>query len=71
MGFTETEFQEIQRLYKVCCEVIDSHDASSVKNESVPSPKQLGIDIGSVRALVKTVKDRRKKAAASNTAASF
>jgi energy-coupling factor transporter ATP-binding protein EcfA2 len=62
VGFTEGEFKEVERLYKACCELIDSHDPSSEKNEPVPSAKQLGVDIGSVRTLVKTVKDRRKKA---------
>lgn len=70
VGFTESEFKEIERLYKACCEVIDSHDASSVKNESVPTAKQLGVDIGGVRAVVKAVKDRRKNAAAKNVGAS-
>lgn len=49
VGFTGFEFREIERLHKACCEVIDSHDASSVKNESVPTAKQLGQDIEDVR----------------------
>lgn len=49
VGFTGSEFREIERLHKACCGVIDSHDASSVKNESVPTAKQLGQDIEDVR----------------------
>lgn len=45
VGFPKSEFREIERLHKACCEVIDSHDASSVKNESVPTARQLGQDI--------------------------
>ena len=54
------QLKEIERLYKACCEAIDSHDASSVKNESVPTAKQLGQDIRDVRALAKAVNDRGK-----------
>ena len=61
VGFTESEFKEIERIHKACCEVIDSHDPSSVKNDPVPDAKQLGIDIADVRGVVKMVKDRRKK----------
>ena len=63
VGFTKSEFREIERLYKACCEVIDSHDPSSIKNSPVPSAEQLGIDITAVRDLVRAVKDRRAKAA--------
>jgi energy-coupling factor transporter ATP-binding protein EcfA2 len=63
VGFTEPEFKEIERLHKACCEVTDSHDPSSVKNDSVPNAKQLGIDIADVKQVVKAIKDRRKKAA--------
>lgn len=61
VGFTQSEFREIKRLYKVCCEAIDSHDSSSIKNSPVPSAEQLDIDIKAVRGLVKEVKDRRAK----------
>ncbi len=70
VGFTQSELQEIERLYKACCEVIDSHDASSIKNPSVPTAKQLGKDIQDVRALVKAIKDRRKHPAVNNAGTS-
>ena len=70
VGFTESEFKEIERIYKACCGVIDSHDHSSVKNDPVPNAKQLGIDIADVRGVVKVVKDRRKKAAEKKTGTS-
>ena len=61
VGFTESEFKEIERVHKACCEIIDSHDPSSVKNDPVPDAKRLGIEIADVRGVVKMVKDRRKK----------
>ena len=67
VGFTESEFREIDRLHRACCEVIDAHDVSSVKNEPVPTAKQLGKDIADVRALVKAVKDRKNNPAVNNT----
>ncbi|MDF0643471.1 MAG: AAA family ATPase [Nitrospira sp.] len=70
VGFTEFEFKEIERLHKVCCEVIDSHDASSVKNQPVPTAEQLGQDIRDVRSLAKAVKGRGKKAPVSSAGAS-
>ncbi|BFU90994.1 MAG: hypothetical protein NTAFB01_21810 [Nitrospira sp.] len=70
VGFMESEFKEIERVYKVCCEVIDSHDASSIMNPSVPTAKQLGKDIQDVRVLVKAIKDRRKHPAVGNAGAS-
>ncbi len=63
VGFTDSEFKEIERIYKACSEVTDSHDPSSVKNDPVPNAMQLGVDIADVRGVVKVVKDRRKKAA--------
>ena len=59
IGFTESEFKEIDRLHGACCRVTDAHDASSVKNEPVSTAKQLGKDIADVRALAKAVKGRK------------
>ncbi len=69
VGFTESEFREIDRLHRACCEVIDAHDVSSVKNEPVPTAKQLGKAIADVRALVTAIKDRKINPAVTNTGA--
>ena len=60
VGFTEDEFQQIERLHKACCNVTEAHDPSSVKNAPVPAPVQLGEDIAALRAVVDKIKARRK-----------
>ncbi|MBF0523150.1 MAG: AAA family ATPase [Candidatus Omnitrophica bacterium] len=60
IGFAEAEYKEIERLYKICCGVIDSHDPSSFKNASVPSPQQLGKNIADLKILINKIKARRK-----------
>jgi len=61
VGFTEDEFKEIERLHKACCDAVDAHDPSSVKNVAVPDAKQLGKDIADLRAIVEIIKTRRKQ----------
>ena len=63
VGFTQAEYDEIARLHKKCCEVVDAHDPSSAKNAPVPSATQLGKDIAGLRLVVKVIKERRKKGA--------
>ena len=60
VGFTEAEYTKIDQLHKACCDVVDAHDPSSAKNSSVPSAKQLGKDIAALKAVVETIKKRRK-----------
>jgi recombinational DNA repair ATPase RecF len=60
VGFTEAEYKKVARLNKACCDVIDAHDPSSAKDTSVPSAKQLGRDIAALKAVVETIKIRRK-----------
>ena len=69
VGFTESEFKEIERVYGVCSGVIDSHDPSSIKNNPVPTAKQLEVDIADVRGIVKAVKERKKKETAQKLSA--
>ena len=61
VGFTEDEFQEIERLHKACCNVTEAHDPSSVKDAPVPDPIQLGKDIAALRAVVDKIKARRRQ----------
>jgi len=64
VGFTQDEYDEIARLYKTCCDVVDAHDPSSAKNKPVPTASQLGKDIADLRSIVETIKARRKQGAA-------
>lgn len=60
VGFTEDEFKEVERLHKACCDVLDAHDLSSVKNAAVPDATQLGKDIADLRTVMEKIKTRRK-----------
>ncbi len=60
VGFTDAECKEINRLYKACSDVVDSHNPSSAKDSSVPSAEQLGKDIAALKAVAETIKTRRK-----------
>ena len=60
VGFTQAEYDEIARLHKTCCDVVDAHDPSSAKNAPVPNAKQLGKDIADLRLVVEAIKVRRK-----------
>lgn len=61
VGFTEAEYKEIARLHKACCDVLNAHDHSSAQNSPVPSPVQLSQDITDLKAVVETIKKRRKQ----------
>ena len=63
VGFTQVEYDEIDRLHKACCDVVDAHDPSSAKNAPVPNAKQLGKDISDLRLVTEAIRTRRKKAA--------
>lgn len=63
VGFTQVEYDEIARLHKACCAVVDAHDPSSAKNAPVPNAKQLGKDISDLRLVTEAIRMRRKKAA--------
>lgn len=57
---TDTDYNTIARLHKTCCEVGDSHDPASAKNSPVPNGTQLGQDIADLKAVVDSIKSRRK-----------
>jgi len=70
VGFTEAEYQEIDRLHKACSEVVGAHDPVSAKDAPVPDAKQLGKDIADLNAIVNSIKDRRKKGVPATSVAS-
>ena len=55
----------IERLYQMCCDVVDAHDPASGKNAPVPTATQLGLDIAALVALIGVIEARRKAQAAS------
>lgn len=65
VGFEKAECDEIERLYQVCCDVVDAHDPASGKNAPVPTATKLGQDIAALVALTGVIETRRKAQAAS------
>ncbi|WP_079433976.1 AAA family ATPase [Zoogloea sp. LCSB751] len=63
VGFEQAECDEIERLYQVCCDVVDAHDPVSGKNSPVPTATQLGLDIEALVALTGAIETRKKQAA--------
>ena len=61
VGFEQSEYEEIDKLHKRCCDVITAHDPSSAKDASVPTATDLGNDIEALKKLVQAIKDRRKQ----------
>ena len=60
VGFDDTECDEINRLYQRCNDLVDAHDPSSAKNAPVPNVIELGKDIDDLKAVIKTIQDRKK-----------
>jgi len=60
VGFDDAECDEINRLYQRCNDLVDAHDPSSAKNAPVPNVTELGKDIDDLKAVVKTIQERRK-----------
>jgi len=69
VGFNATECAEIERLHKVCCDVIDGHDSSSGKNAPVPSAGDLGKLVSELAAMGETIRNRQNKKPAAAPAA--
>lgn len=61
VGFEKAECDEIERLYQVCCNVVDAHDPVSGKNSPVPTATQLGLDIDALVAVTGAIETRKKK----------
>lgn len=60
VGFEKEECDEIERLYQVCCDVVDAHDPASGKNAPVPTAARLGIDISGLVAVIVKIENRKK-----------
>ena len=61
VGFADSEFDGIARLYKTCCDITRAHDAPSAKNASIPTPDEFGDDIKEFERLMNLVKARMDK----------
>jgi len=59
VGFSQTEHDIINGLYKRCCDVVESHDPSSDRGISIPSAADLGTDIQQLRQLISDIRQRR------------
>lgn len=59
VGFEESEYAEIDRLYQRCNDLVDAHDPSSAKNDPVPSVTELGKDIDDLKTVIETIQMRR------------
>ncbi|GEN23971.1 hypothetical protein HCU01_19200 [Halomonas cupida] len=62
VGLQQTEVDELFRLNQRCHDVVEAHDPASAKDDPPPTPGELKQDIADLRALVNTVKTRRKAA---------
>ena len=60
VAFEASENEEIQRLHKRCCGIVDAHDPSSAKDSPVPTPDDLEADIEALKKVIDTIKTRRK-----------
>jgi len=65
VGFDRAEYRAIEKLHKRCCDFVTAHDQSSAKAAPIPSATDLGSDIAALKAIVETIKNRRKAAKAS------
>jgi len=63
VGFTKPECEEIQRLYKRCCDVTEAHDVAAGKKSAVPDPSDFKKDVADVKSFVVAIKQRRKSVA--------
>jgi energy-coupling factor transporter ATP-binding protein EcfA2 len=67
VGFDDAEHNEIDRLHKRCCDIVDAHDPASAKNAPVPSPKDLDLDLQSLKKFIAAIKARRAKGRVAQT----
>lgn len=61
VGFPQSEFDELKRLFDACSDVTEAHDASSGSNKTVPGPDQLKKDIEATGQLVAAITSRQNK----------
>ncbi|MBU0676973.1 MAG: AAA family ATPase [Verrucomicrobia bacterium] len=68
VGFSQAECDELKRLKKRCDDVTEAHDPPPGRHTVIPTPTELAEDIAAVKALLTTIKDRRKANRASRGA---
>ncbi len=62
VGFSQDEFDELERLYKRCCNVTEAHDPAQAKNAPIPTPQELASDIADgKKLLLETIPNRQKR----------
>lgn len=59
--FSKTECQELNRLFKKCCDITDAHDKAQAKQASIPTPSELRKDIDDTNALLLNLRIRIKQ----------
>ena len=62
VGFDSKEADEIARIHKKCCDVIEAHDPSSGKDGPVPTAKNLSEDLIALETLYKSIQLRKNTA---------
>jgi hypothetical protein len=65
VGFDQTEYEVIQNIHSLCCDVVTAHDPSSAKNTTIRTPSELEADINELKAVIDSIKKRRKTAKSS------
>jgi len=58
VGLQESEVAEIQRQYQRCHGIVEAHDPAS--DDPPPSAEEFGEDIDALRAIIQTIRDRRR-----------
>jgi energy-coupling factor transporter ATP-binding protein EcfA2 len=66
VGFDRSEYEAIKKLHKRSSDVVSAHDSASAKAATVPTATDLGNDISALKAIVETIKNRRKAAKAAS-----
>lgn len=61
IGCEKDEYTRIKQLHKRCNDITEAHDPASLKSKVVPTAKQFGQDLLELNAVIKAIKDRRKK----------
>ncbi|EOD77588.1 hypothetical protein D515_03712 [Grimontia indica] len=59
VGFEMGEHDDIERIYKRCCEVVESHDPSGDRGIALPTASDLKNDINDLRNVIKRITARR------------
>jgi hypothetical protein len=61
IGFSQSEFDDLSRLHKRCCDATDAHDPAQGQHATLPTPQELAQDIIDTKSLYQKIHDRHKK----------